>query len=153
MLISWDIARCSEWALSAQHRPKFCSPSMAIVTSPYEWKILEWDVKQYIIDQSSPGVVTTPYCNRKGEMQRTRPWFELGPQNLQSCAPPTELAGLKKSNPADRYTYKFVVTCEVQLVSINDISFRSIWPSSNHVWYEVDGWMLYWWSHFDWTAM
>jgi hypothetical protein len=35
---------CSK-ALSAERRPKFYSPSPAMVTSPYEWKILEWDVK------------------------------------------------------------------------------------------------------------
>jgi hypothetical protein len=39
-------------ALSAEHRPKFCSPSPAMVTSPYEWKILKRDVKQ-IINQST----------------------------------------------------------------------------------------------------
>jgi hypothetical protein len=39
-------------ALSAEHRPRFCSPSPVMVTSPYEWKILEWDVKQKIINQS-----------------------------------------------------------------------------------------------------
>jgi hypothetical protein len=32
-------------ALSAEHRPKFCSPSPAIMKSSYEWKILERDVK------------------------------------------------------------------------------------------------------------
>jgi hypothetical protein len=36
---------CSK-ALSAEHRPKFYSPSPAMVTSPCKWKILERDVKQ-----------------------------------------------------------------------------------------------------------
>ena len=31
-------------AMSAEHRSKF-SPSPVMVTSPYEWKILEWDEK------------------------------------------------------------------------------------------------------------
>jgi hypothetical protein len=39
------IPPCSK-ALSAEHRPKFCSPSPAMVTSPYKWKILVRDVKQ-----------------------------------------------------------------------------------------------------------
>jgi hypothetical protein len=39
-------------ALSAEHRPKFCSPSPAMVTSPYKCKILERDVKPEIINQS-----------------------------------------------------------------------------------------------------
>jgi hypothetical protein len=30
-------------ALSAEHRPKLCSPSPVMVTSPCKWKILEWD--------------------------------------------------------------------------------------------------------------
>jgi hypothetical protein len=30
--------------LSAEHRSKFCSPSLAMVTSPYKWKIHERDV-------------------------------------------------------------------------------------------------------------
>jgi hypothetical protein len=33
---------CSK-TLSAEHGPKFCSPSPAMMTSSYEWKILEWD--------------------------------------------------------------------------------------------------------------
>jgi hypothetical protein len=33
-------------ALSAEHRPKICSPSPAMVISPYKSKILERDVKQ-----------------------------------------------------------------------------------------------------------
>jgi hypothetical protein len=37
--------------LSAEHRPKFCSPSPAMVKSPYKWTILERDVKLYIINQ------------------------------------------------------------------------------------------------------
>jgi hypothetical protein len=45
------IPPCSK-ALSAEHRPEFCSPSTAMVTCPYKWDILEWDVKQYIINQS-----------------------------------------------------------------------------------------------------
>ena len=43
---------CSK-ALSTEHRPKFCSPSPAMVTSPCEWKILELEVKPWIINQSS----------------------------------------------------------------------------------------------------
>jgi hypothetical protein len=39
------IPPCSE-ALSAEHRPKFCSPSPVMVTSLYKWKILERDEKQ-----------------------------------------------------------------------------------------------------------
>jgi hypothetical protein len=39
-------------ALSAEHRPKFCSFSSAMVTSPCKWKILERDVKPLIINQS-----------------------------------------------------------------------------------------------------
>jgi hypothetical protein len=38
------IPPCSK-ALSAEHRPKFCSPSPAMVTSTYKWNILERDVK------------------------------------------------------------------------------------------------------------
>jgi hypothetical protein len=38
------IPPCSK-ALSAEHKPKFCSPSPAMVTSPYKCKILERDVK------------------------------------------------------------------------------------------------------------
>jgi hypothetical protein len=38
------IPPCSE-ALSAEHRPKFCSPSPAMATSPYKRNILERDVK------------------------------------------------------------------------------------------------------------
>jgi hypothetical protein len=36
------IPPCSK-TLSAEHRPKFCSPSPVMVTSPYKWKILERD--------------------------------------------------------------------------------------------------------------
>jgi hypothetical protein len=32
--------------LSAEQRPKFCSPSPVQVTSPFKWNILERDVKQ-----------------------------------------------------------------------------------------------------------
>jgi hypothetical protein len=39
------IPSCSK-ALSAEHRPKSCSSSPVLVTSPYQWKILEWDVKR-----------------------------------------------------------------------------------------------------------
>jgi hypothetical protein len=39
------IPPCSK-ALSAEHGPKFCSPSPAMVTSPYKWNILERDIKQ-----------------------------------------------------------------------------------------------------------
>jgi hypothetical protein len=39
------IPPCSK-ALSNEHRPKFCSPSLAMVTSPYKWKIVERNVKQ-----------------------------------------------------------------------------------------------------------
>jgi hypothetical protein len=45
------IPPCSK-ALSAEHRPIFCSPSPVMVTSPYKWKILERDVKPSIINQS-----------------------------------------------------------------------------------------------------
>jgi hypothetical protein len=38
------IPPCSK-ALSAEHMPKFCSPSPAMVTSSCKWKILERDVK------------------------------------------------------------------------------------------------------------
>jgi hypothetical protein len=38
------IPPCSK-ALSAEHRPKFCSPSMAMATSSYMWKILQRTVK------------------------------------------------------------------------------------------------------------
>jgi hypothetical protein len=37
--------------LRSKHRPKFWSPLPAMVTSPYEWKILEQDVKLCIINQ------------------------------------------------------------------------------------------------------
>jgi hypothetical protein len=36
------IPPCSK-AMSAEHRPTFCSPSQTMVTSPYKWKILELD--------------------------------------------------------------------------------------------------------------
>jgi hypothetical protein len=39
------IPLCSK-ALRAEHRPEFCSPSPAMVTSPYKLNILERDVKQ-----------------------------------------------------------------------------------------------------------
>jgi hypothetical protein len=39
------IPPCSK-ALRANHRPKFYSPSLAMVMSPYKGKILEWDIKQ-----------------------------------------------------------------------------------------------------------
>jgi hypothetical protein len=39
------IPSCSK-ALSAEHRPKFWSPSPAMMTSPHKWKNLEQDVKQ-----------------------------------------------------------------------------------------------------------
>jgi hypothetical protein len=38
----------SSKTLSAEQRPKFCSPSPAMDTSPYQRKILERDVKLYI---------------------------------------------------------------------------------------------------------
>jgi hypothetical protein len=38
------IPPCSK-ALSIEHRPKFCSPSPEMVTSPCKWKVLEGDVK------------------------------------------------------------------------------------------------------------
>jgi hypothetical protein len=41
---------CSE-AVRARNKPKMCIPSMAVVTSPYNRKILEWEVKQYCIQQ------------------------------------------------------------------------------------------------------
>jgi hypothetical protein len=43
------IPPCS-MALSAEHRPKFCSPSPVMVMSPYKWNTLERDVKQEIIN-------------------------------------------------------------------------------------------------------
>jgi hypothetical protein len=43
--VAINISPCSK-ALSAEHRPKFCSPSLVIEMSPYKWKILERDVKQ-----------------------------------------------------------------------------------------------------------
>jgi hypothetical protein len=46
------IPPCSK-AMSAEHRPKFCSSSPAMVTFPYKWKILERDVKLEIINQSN----------------------------------------------------------------------------------------------------
>jgi hypothetical protein len=39
-------------ALSAKQRPKFCSLSPVMVTSPHQWNILERDVKLKIINQS-----------------------------------------------------------------------------------------------------
>jgi hypothetical protein len=45
------ILPCSK-VLSAEHRPKFWSPSPAMVTSPYKWQILERDVKPSIINQA-----------------------------------------------------------------------------------------------------
>jgi hypothetical protein len=39
------IPPCSK-ALSAEHRPRFCSTSPEMVTYSYKWKILERDVKQ-----------------------------------------------------------------------------------------------------------
>jgi hypothetical protein len=39
------IPPCSK-SFSAEYRPEFCSPSPVMATSPYKWKILEWDVKQ-----------------------------------------------------------------------------------------------------------
>jgi hypothetical protein len=45
---------CSK-ALNAEHRPKFCSPSPATVTSSYKWKILEWDV-MFTVNNQSPFV-------------------------------------------------------------------------------------------------
>jgi hypothetical protein len=39
-----EIPPCSK-ALIAEQRPKFCSPSPVMVTSPYRWNILEQDVK------------------------------------------------------------------------------------------------------------
>jgi hypothetical protein len=41
------IPPCSK-ALSAEHRPKFCSLSPVMVTFTHKWKILERDVKPYI---------------------------------------------------------------------------------------------------------
>jgi hypothetical protein len=46
------IPPCSK-ALSAEHRPKFCSPSPAIVTSPYKRNILERDVKSITYMETS----------------------------------------------------------------------------------------------------
>jgi hypothetical protein len=43
------IPPCST-ALSTEQRTKFCS--LLTVASPYKWKILERDVKQYVINQS-----------------------------------------------------------------------------------------------------
>ena len=40
------IPPCSK-SLSTEHRPKFCSLSPAMVTSPYKWNILDRDVKHY----------------------------------------------------------------------------------------------------------
>ena len=33
-------------AMSAEHRSQFCSPSLVMVTSPYELIILKWDENQ-----------------------------------------------------------------------------------------------------------
>jgi hypothetical protein len=44
-----NIPPCSK-ALSAEHRPKFCSPSPVMITSPHEWKILERDETKQIIN-------------------------------------------------------------------------------------------------------
>jgi hypothetical protein len=41
------IPSCSK-SLSAEHRPKFCSPSPAMVTSPHMWKNFARDVKQLV---------------------------------------------------------------------------------------------------------
>jgi hypothetical protein len=49
--VTIKIPPCSK-ALSAEHRPKFSSPSPAMVRYPYKWKSLERDVKPYIIHQS-----------------------------------------------------------------------------------------------------
>jgi hypothetical protein len=45
------ISLCSK-DMSAQHRPKFCSASPVMVASLYKFIIIEWDVKQLIINQS-----------------------------------------------------------------------------------------------------
>ena len=34
-------------SISAEHRPKFEALHRHVVTSPYEWNIIEWDVKQH----------------------------------------------------------------------------------------------------------
>jgi hypothetical protein len=50
---------CSK-TLSAEHRPKFCSPSPVMVTSPYKWNILERKVQsfipKYFKSKSTPGI-------------------------------------------------------------------------------------------------
>jgi hypothetical protein len=45
------IYSCSN-ALSTEHRLNLCSHSSEMVTSPYKWKILEQNVKPWIINQS-----------------------------------------------------------------------------------------------------
>ena len=42
---------CSK-TISAEHCPRCCSPSPAIVTSLYEYKFFKWDAKRCIINQS-----------------------------------------------------------------------------------------------------
>jgi hypothetical protein len=46
-----EILPCSK-ALSAEHRPTSCSPTPAMVTSPYKWKILAQTVTPYVTNQS-----------------------------------------------------------------------------------------------------
>jgi hypothetical protein len=42
-------------AQSTEHRPKFSSPSPAMVMSPYNGNILEWDVKQLNVNNQLKG--------------------------------------------------------------------------------------------------
>jgi hypothetical protein len=44
--VSQQVWHDKDSSLSAEHRSKFCSPSLVMVTSPYKWNILERDVKQ-----------------------------------------------------------------------------------------------------------
>jgi hypothetical protein len=63
---------------SLLHRPKFCSPSPVMVTSPFMWKILERDVKQWIINQSISDIISDIWRNvqQKRQLEGKRTYNE-----------------------------------------------------------------------------
>ena len=44
-------------AISAEHTAKFEALHRHMMTSPYEWNILEWDVKQYQTNKQNEDVL------------------------------------------------------------------------------------------------
>jgi hypothetical protein len=69
-------------ALSAEHRPKFCSPSPAMVTSPYKWNILKRDINS--INQEAVWLMR-PYFRLWNDCLSV--WMSVRKKNIKTLNP------------------------------------------------------------------